>query len=157
MISVWRLFVLIYSEPYLLSHSMELSPSWEANRISASQEIPCILWNSNVHYRIHKKPPPVPILSQFDSVHRPTSHFPKIHLNIIIPSTPGSSNWSLSNRFPHQNPAYASFLQIRATSATQPILLDFITRTILGEEYGSLSSSLCSFLHFRHLVAPRPK
>ena len=31
---------------------------------------------------------------------------------------------------------------------THHILLDFITRTIFGEQYRSLSSSLCSFLHF---------
>ena len=36
---------------------------------------------------------------------------------------------------------------IRATCHAHLILLDFITRTILGEEYGSLSSSICSFLH----------
>ena len=36
---------------------------------------------------------------------------------------------------------------IRATCPAHLILLEFVTRTILGEEYRSLSSSLCSFLH----------
>ena len=36
---------------------------------------------------------------------------------------------------------------IRATGPAHLILLDFITRTILGEEYRSFSSSLCSLLH----------
>ena len=33
---------------------MEQSPSWEANQFSASQEIPRILWNPNVHYLTQK-------------------------------------------------------------------------------------------------------
>ena len=56
------------------------------------------------------------------------SHFLKIHLNIIPPSTPVSPKWSLSFRFPHQNPVYSSSLPHTRHMPTQLILLDFITR-----------------------------
>jgi len=68
---------------YLLIYSMVQSPSWEANWFAASQEIPRISRNPNVHYRTHKRPPPVSILGQHNPVHITTSHLLEIHPNII--------------------------------------------------------------------------
>jgi len=85
---------------------MVQSPSWKANWFAASQEIPRISRNPNVHYRTHKRPPPVSTLGQPNPVHVPTSYILEIHPNIIHPSTPSSPQWSPSFRFPQQEPIY---------------------------------------------------
>jgi hypothetical protein len=54
---------------------MEQSPSWEANRSSGSQKISRIFWNRKVQYRIHRRLPPAPILSQIYLFHDPNSRF----------------------------------------------------------------------------------
>jgi len=57
---------------------MVQSPSWEANWFAASQEIPHISRKPKVHYRTHKRPPPVSIPGPPNPVHIPTSHLLEI-------------------------------------------------------------------------------
>jgi len=90
-----------------LTHSKVQSPSSEANWFAAtrSQEIPRISRNPKVHYRTHKRPPPVSILGQQNPVHIPTSHLLEVRLRLGLPS-----GLSLSLRFPQQDPIHPPLL-----------------------------------------------
>ena len=126
---------------------MELSPPREANRPSASQEIPRILWNRNVRYRIHNSPPPVPILSHNNPVHalHPTSWRSILilssHLLLGLPS----------GLFPSSLPTKTLYTPLlsptRATCPAYLVLYDLLIRIVFGDQYISWSFSLCSFLH----------
>ena len=105
---------------YVFDHTYLLTPCSRVlleklTDFAANKEFPRILWNPKVHYRTHKRPPTVPILSQLHPVSTILSHFLKIHLNIILSSTSWSPQWSLFLRFPHQNFVHTSpFLRIRS-------------------------------------------
>jgi hypothetical protein len=62
---------------------MELTP-WEATNCSAIDEFPNILWNPNVHYRVHRSPPVVPNPSQINPVHITRSYFSNIPFNNTV-------------------------------------------------------------------------
>jgi len=59
----------------------------------------------------------------------------------------GLSSGLFPSGFPTRTLCTSLSSPIRATCLAHLILLDFTTRTILGKEYRSLSSSLCNFLH----------
>jgi hypothetical protein len=75
---------------------MEQSPL-ETNSYSASQ-IPHLLRNPKVLYRVHKSPGPYPEADESSPYTFPT-YFSKVHFNIILLSTPKSSEGSLPFRF----------------------------------------------------------
>ena len=91
---------------------MVQSPSWEANRFAASQEIPRMSRNPKVHYRTHERPPTVPILGQPNPVHIPTSHLLEIRPNIIHPDSLSLPSGLFPSGFHHQDSIHPS-LQLR--------------------------------------------
>jgi hypothetical protein len=113
----------------LLTYSTEQSPSWGANRFSAIQETPRILWNLKVHYCIHKCPPrPYP---------NPAWSNPYPHIMKILILSSHLHQGIQSGLFPSGFPTKTLYMPllslIRTTCPAHLILLSFITWTILGE------------------------
>ena len=135
---------------------MEQSSSWEANRFSASQEIPAFYGTRRF---IHKCPHPS--VSWARSIQSIAPHLTSWRPILILSShlRLGLPIGLLPSGFPTKTLYTPLPSPIRATCPAYLILLDFIVGTILGEEYRPLSSSLCSFFFPfpSYLVPLRPK
>ena len=104
-------------------------------------------WEPKFHYYIHNSQPPVPILSQINPVHDPSSHFLMIHLILSSHLRLGLPSGHLPSSFPTKTLHAPLLSPISATCPAHLIILNVITRIMLGKEYRSLSYSSCSFPH----------
>jgi hypothetical protein len=75
--------------------------------------------SSAVHYHVHNNPLRVLIRSHTNAIK--THPISKIHINVILPSTPKSLKWPLSFRFPHQNSVGISLLPQHSTCPAHPV------------------------------------
>jgi len=73
------------------------------------------------------------------------SHFLKIHINIILPSTPSPPKRSLSLRYPDKDYVWTSPLPDMSYIPSSSYSSRLINWIIFREEYSSFSSSLYSF------------
>ena len=120
---------------------MQQNPSWEANRLFKNFPAFYGTWSFFAAFT-SAATCPCPELDRSSPLPswRPTLKLSS-HLRLGLPSGLFTSD------FP-TNILYTPLVSpIRVTRPTDLIILDLITRTILGEVDRSLSSSLCSFFH----------
>jgi len=75
---------------------MEQGPSCKPATSSASQDVPCILWNFKVYYHAHKSSPIVLVRSQMNPPHALPSYSCNMYFSNILTSLSVFSMWSLS-------------------------------------------------------------
>jgi len=78
-----------------LHTSMEQTPSWKPDSFSVTKVVPRTLQILMVHYRVRKSPPIFLVVSQIYLLHAIQTSFFNNNFNIVLPSTPSFSTWTL--------------------------------------------------------------
>ena len=160
-------FYLTYLLTYLLTYSTVHSRSWEANWFAASQVIPCISRNPKVHYRTHKRPPPVSILGKTVFIpcmlhdvsprNTPPPRDPScgvVYLRIVLSPEQASHMWVFLNKVFYREgllaPRPIPNLEGHPSSAVRDYLFSLFAATLL---IGGLSS--IRSLRTRHAAVTR--
>ena len=126
---------------------MEQSSLWEANRFAASQGFPHIFRTRRFITAFTSARQLS--LSWASSIQSTYPH-PTSWRSIIILSSRlrlGLPTGLFPSGFPTKTQCTSLLSPVCSTCPANLILLDFIPRTIFGEQYRPLSSSLCSFHH----------
>jgi len=139
-------FIKIIIITYLLTYSMEHSPSWEANRVSASQESPSVYGTQNFitaftsacHLYLSWASSTQSMLPHTTS--RRYILILSSYLRLGLPS-------GLSIRFPYQNPVHTFPLPYTCCISRPSHSSRFDHPNLWGEEYKLSSFTLCSFPH----------
>jgi hypothetical protein len=63
---------------YLLTYSMVQNIIRKADCHSSYKKYPVSLWNPKIHYRVQKRPPLDPILSQLNRIRHIDTYLPKV-------------------------------------------------------------------------------
>jgi hypothetical protein len=109
---------------------MEMSPFWETTSHPATDKFSNILCNQKVHYRVHKSPPLIPILSQINPINTTSSYLTKTfvtfhNLNFKVRSRLShiqTQSWCITSFRPSAN-AYSIYSQQPYTPGGRPLHL----------------------------------
>jgi hypothetical protein len=129
---------------------MELSLPWEEDSWAATQQFLRISRSPKAHYRVHKSPPLVPILSQINPPHTTPSYLSTINFTFIIHLYLGFPSDLFPSGFPTKILYAFLFLFIRATCPTHLIDLILFTwtrvevMTLLIMQFSSVSRHFIS-------------
>jgi hypothetical protein len=132
-----------------------------ADNSSASQAIPQMLRNPNVHYPTDSSRSLFTVLVQLSPIHNFPSCVLNIHINIIMPPKPRSSKLWGTFLFPYQNSVFILVLPIHLHKPTHLLLILLIAQPYLvrstnhGAPHYTIFRTSCYFLRLRAKYPPQ--